>query len=163
MRTMPSPFTLEPAQADDLPHIVALKLAMFEECGHADLLATDAAERVLSDYQTLYARSEAQHFLARSGAQIVAMAGAFIKSEVPFRYFRVPITGFIGDVYSEPEFRRCGLALALNRHAIDWLAAKGIETVRLLASHSGRPIYEKLGFAHSDEMTLDLTRSHDLR
>ena len=143
------------ADLDDLPEIVRLKLAMFDECGHAAMLATDAFERILEDYISLYGKNEARHYIARSGARIVSVAGAFIKSEIPFRYFKIPIQGFIGDVYTEPAFRHQGLAIELSRQALEWLRSRKLRTVRLLASSSGRPIYEQLGFLLSDEMVLD--------
>jgi hypothetical protein len=53
------------------------------------------------EYQGLYADNLAIHFLAVADRQIVAMAGAFIKSDIPYCFFRNPNYGFIGDVYTE--------------------------------------------------------------
>jgi GNAT superfamily N-acetyltransferase len=124
---------------------------MFRESGHAQLLAPDAYDLVLSDYLEMYRTGQALHFVAGSGA-IVAMAGAFLKSDIPYRYFVRPTYGFIGDVYTESSFRRRGVARVLNDAALAWLRSKGVMTVRLLASVAGRPLYEKLGFVPSDEM-----------
>jgi GNAT superfamily N-acetyltransferase len=152
--TNPPRYEVEPAQAGDLPRIVDMKLAMFAEAGHASLLAPGARERILDDYQRLYASADAQHFVVRIGAAVVACAGAFVKTDLPFRYFDPPVYGFLGDVYTEPALRGRGLARQVNQHALLWLAGKGIRMVRLLASEAGRPLYTQLGFVASDEMVL---------
>lgn len=143
-----------PAAADDLPRIVEMKLAMFDESGHASLLAPGAGELILSDYKHLYAVGKAQHFLVRSGGGAIACAGAFLKSDVPFRYFRLPSYGFVGDVYTEPNFRGQGYAKLLSESVLLWLRSRGVRMVRLLASEAGRSLYGKLGFVPSDEMVL---------
>ena len=140
------------ATADELGRIVELKLAMFDEAGHRDLLASDAASLVLADYEQLYPGQQAQHFVARVDGRIVAMAGAFLKADLPFRYFRSTEYGFIGDVYTVPAWRGQKIATRLNRAALAWLRARGVNMVRLLASKAGRPMYDSLGFSSSDEM-----------
>lgn len=139
------------ATGADLEQIVRLKIEMFREAGHLQLLAPDAGERVIADYRELYRLGRAQHFVAASD-RIVAMAGAFLKSDLPYCYFVNPAYGFIGDVYTDESFRRLGLAETLSKAALAWLRSKGVHTVRLLASDAGRPLYEKLGFRASDEM-----------
>lgn len=101
----------------------------------------------------MYADGTARHFLA-CASEPVAIAGAFLKSDVPFRYFANPVYGFIGDVYTSPGFRGKGFSTQLNQLALEWLRAQGVAMVRLLASEAGRPLYEKLGFIPSDEMVL---------
>jgi hypothetical protein len=53
---------MEQATKDQLPRIVELKLAMFQEAGLAHLLADDFLPRVLQDYHALYASQDALHF-----------------------------------------------------------------------------------------------------
>ena len=59
-------------------------------------------------------------------------------------------------MYVKPEYRNKGLAASLSKSCIEWFKEKNIVMVRLLASESGRPIYEKLGFKPSDEMVLNI-------
>jgi predicted GNAT family acetyltransferase len=77
---------------------------------------------------------------------------------LPFRYFQSPTYGFIGDVYTEIQFRSLGIATRLSQDAMLWLQSKEIKMVRLLASETGRSIYEKLGFVPTDEMVFTFTR-----
>ncbi|MGA7952616.1 MAG: GNAT family N-acetyltransferase [Gloeobacterales cyanobacterium] len=144
------------AEPGDLPRIVELKIAMFKEAGHEGLLSAAAAEHVLEDYVRLYRESLAIHFIAKNAGYIVASAGAFIKSDLPFCYFHLGIYGFIGDVFTETELRGQGISTRLNKDALGWLKSRNVTIVRLLASDAGRPIYERLGFKPTDEMVLTL-------
>jgi GNAT superfamily N-acetyltransferase len=58
------------------------------------------------------------------------------------------------NVYTEPEFRRRGIARQIMLAILDWVKAQGLLSVNLHASDEGRPLYEKLGFEPSNEMRL---------
>ena len=60
----------------------------------------------------------------------------------------------IVNVYTEPAWRRRGLAGLLMRHILDFTRANGIHRVLLHASKEGRPLYESLGFVPTSEMRL---------
>lgn len=145
---------IEQATAGRLPRIVELKLAMFHEAGFADLLAVDFSTRVLRDYRVLYGSRQAMHFVAIQGDDIIAMAGGFLKADLPYRYYRNPRYGFVGDVYTSPAVRNRGLASRLSERVLDWLKSAGVRQVRLMATPAARPIYERLGFTATDEMAL---------
>lgn len=142
------------ATVDDLPRVVELKFAMFAEAGRASLLPPGSAKTILTDYQRLYNEGLARHFVVRTSAGVVACVGAFLKTDLPFRYFEPPRYGFIGDVYTDPAHRGHGYSTELNREALQWLRSEGVKMVRLLASDAGRSLYVKLGFEPSDEMVL---------
>ena len=52
----------------------------------------------------------------------------------------------IQNVYTEPEWRRRGLAGLLIKRIIDWTREQGIQSLVLHASDDGRAVYERLGF-----------------
>ncbi len=60
------------------------------------------------------------------------------------------------NVYTEPEFRRQGLARRLMLLMIQWLKEQGFVSVVLHASDEGRPLYESMGFLPTNEMRLRL-------
>jgi GNAT superfamily N-acetyltransferase len=62
----------------------------------------------------------------------------------------------VQNVYTEPEFRRQGLARQLMLAAISWCREQGLHSVSLHASDFGRPLYEDLGFHQTNEMRLNL-------
>jgi len=53
---------------------------------------------------------------------------------------------WIAMVLVDIESRRKGIATTLLQHALDFLDAQGVQTVRLDATAAGQPVYEKLGF-----------------
>jgi GNAT superfamily N-acetyltransferase len=57
-------------------------------------------------------------------------------------------------VYTKAVYRRRGLARELMKTAMEWCAREGVGTVILHASDEGRPLYEKLGFEATNEMSL---------
>ena len=127
---------------------------MFREFGYDQYLDVNAHEIIGEDYMRMYEASIATHFLAKSDNRIVGMAGAFIKSDIPFRYFSKGHYGFIGDVYTIRKYRNRGISMKLNKEALKWLKDYGVDFVRLLASDAGRPIYERLGFTPGVDMVL---------
>lgn len=144
------------AELSDVPVIVDFKLAMFEEAGLSHLLAANARQIIAADYHSMYELGQATHFLAidSPGRSVVACAGAFLKSDLPHRYFSPPFYGFMGDVYTHPQVRGQGIARALSGQAIAWLRDRGARSIRLLATPAARPIYETLGFTPTSEMEL---------
>jgi GNAT superfamily N-acetyltransferase len=59
----------------------------------------------------------------------------------------------IAMVLVNPEFRGRGIGKALMSHALDYLDAQGVTSVRLDATALGKPLYEKLGFVVEYELS----------
>jgi len=76
------------------------------------------------------------------------MAWSLIRSGVPAR--NDP------NVYTDPDYRRCGIARQLMATIITWCKQQGFARVTLHASGDGRQLYESLGFVDSNEMRLGL-------
>src|SRR5262249_27848829 len=63
--------------------------------------------------------------------------------------------GVIINVFTEPNWRRRGVAELLLRRLIDWAKEQCIDRIVLHASKDGRVLYERLGFIASNEMRFD--------
>ena len=61
-----------------------------------------------------------------------------------------PATGWVHGIVVRPECRRTGLGTRLTEVAIAWLRGRSVETVLLLATDAGRPVYEHLGFTEGE-------------
>lgn len=93
---------------------------------------------------------------------VIAGAGVVLRSIPPFP--RISATGnvsiadgqqaLIVNVFTEPQWRRRGLARLLMEHALNWCGERKIESVTLHASEDGRALYEQLGFVPTTEMRL---------
>ncbi|HEY3019151.1 MAG TPA: GNAT family N-acetyltransferase [Solirubrobacteraceae bacterium] len=60
-------------------------------------------------------------------------------------------TGWIGALGVVGALRRRGIGTALTEAAVEWLREHGARTVLLYATESGRPVYQRLGFAAEGE------------
>lgn len=144
------------ATVSELGTIAKMKFKMFQEVGVDELLMNDFIDEVIQYYEQMYEAGTARHFVIESEGQIVACAGAFVKDDIPYCFYRERKYGFIGDVFVTPEQRRKGHARALTQAILDWFRQREIKTVRLLASHGARNLYESLGFQATDQMTVTL-------
>jgi GNAT superfamily N-acetyltransferase len=92
--------------------------------------------------------------------KIIAGAGAQLRHVLPH-----PLTGPNGDaaisegrhaiilnVFTEPEWRRRGVAALLIQRIIDWSREQRLDRLVLHASDEGRALYERLGFIVTNEM-----------
>jgi GNAT superfamily N-acetyltransferase len=53
---------------------------------------------------------------------------------------------WIGMVLTGARFRGCGIASALQEHALGYAAAQQVDWVKLDATEAGRPLYRRYGF-----------------
>jgi GNAT superfamily N-acetyltransferase len=56
------------------------------------------------------------------------------------------------NVFTEPDWRRQGIATLLMREIIAWSQTERLDRLVLHASDEGRAIYERLGFVQANEM-----------
>lgn len=64
--------------------------------------------------------------------------------------------GYILNVFVEPERRGQGIAKALMELAMAEGRSRGLQYMILHATAQGRPMYEKLGWAQTSEMSISL-------
>ena len=99
------------------------------------------------------------HWLALDGLGRVAGGGGVLLSPWPANP-KDPCTqrAVILNVYTEPEFRKRGIARQIMRTILVWVKQQGLRSVNLHASDQGRLLYEKLGFEATNEMRLRFDR-----
>jgi ribosomal protein S18 acetylase RimI-like enzyme len=98
-------------------------------------------------------RGEAAYFVALDGTRIIGTAGALLTSGYPAAIHGIR-NGYIFGVHVDAPYRGRGIATKLTENAIAFLRSRDPWSIRLHASPFGRPIYEKLGFAATNEMQL---------
>ena len=64
--------------------------------------------------------------------------------------------GLVMNFYTEKEWRRTGLGEFVMKTIIDWSRENGVVSLVLHASSMGRPLYERLGFTPTNEMSYHL-------
>jgi len=149
---------IRPASLDDLPHILHHRKAMFSDMGHQDAAILDrmrpTSETFLRDsmpkgaYRGWLAETAGGLIVAGGGIAIVPWPGS---PDDP-----TPRRGWILNIYTEPEFRRRGIARQIMERIVAWCRAEGLLAVNLHASDFGRALYESMGFQPTNEMRLYL-------
>jgi len=100
---------------------------------------------------------------------IIAGAGVIIRVVPPFphRHEDGKITiaegrqGLIVNVFTEPEWRRRGIAKLLMKEIIEWSREQSLDDLVLHASDDGRALYQQLSFVLTNEMRLRGDRQPD--
>jgi GNAT superfamily N-acetyltransferase len=151
-------FAIVPAAAADIDTIVHHRRSMFRDMGYA---AGDELESMCAAFRPwLAARMKSGEYLAwlarAEDGRNVAGLGLWLMDWPPHMIGPGAPRGNILNVYTEPEFRRRGIARALLSTALDWCRAHRIAAVILHASAEGRPLYVSLGFQPTNEMRISL-------
>jgi GNAT superfamily N-acetyltransferase len=140
---------------------------MFQEMGR---LAADAVEIVTRTaaayFETAIPGGAYAAWVAAPIDQptvIVAGGGALRRTLLPRPHDGHPEVivdeeALIVNVYTDPAWRRLGIAASIMGHILDWTRAEGIARVVLHASAAGRPMYERMGFVPTNEMRYDAPR-----
>lgn len=161
---MPNEFHVRRATLDDADVIGTHRARMFYDMGDIpDHLFAEFQARSRDHLHEMLTNGEYVGWLASptdSLGKIIAGAGVQLRRVSPH-----PSTGPNGEpgigegrhaiiinVYTDPEWRRRGVASLLMQHIIDWSRAERLDRLVLHASDDGRALYEKLGFEQTNEM-----------
>jgi len=150
--------SLRQATLEDARTIAKHRRLMFRDMGYADEAALDAMMAKFLPW--LEKKIESRDYLAwlavTTADFVVAGAGLWLMDWPPHMVGSSSRRGNILNVYTDPQFRRRGLAKRLMQTALDWCKTNQIDFVILHASEEGRRLYESLGFLDSNEMRLKL-------
>jgi ribosomal protein S18 acetylase RimI-like enzyme len=147
------------AVAADIPVLVALRRLMFVEMGYRDETGLSRMAEASTRYMEQELPSgEFRAWVAEAGAErrAVASIGLVIHRAPPTVRNLAGREGYIMNLVTLPEWRRQGIATALLRVVLDTLRAEGTPVAALHASAAGRAMYERVGFAATNEMRLRL-------
>ena len=138
----------------DVALITRHRVAMFADAGSApDPVLAEMARHFEPWVRRRIAEDKYAGWITSDVDRPIASAGLLVLDWAP--HYLDPIgeqRGYILNVFVEPEYRGQGLAKMLTRECMDEARRRGIGVVALHASKKGRPVYERLGFAMSNEM-----------
>jgi len=148
--------TIREAGPDDVETILRHRRSMFQAMSEG---TTEELDRMVEFARPWLARMLAngsyRHWLARDGAGRLAGGGGVLLSPWPPNPLD-PSTerAVILNVYTEPDFRRRGVARDVMQTILSWIEGRGLRSANLHASDEGRHLYETLGFEATNEMRL---------
>jgi len=153
-------YVIRRATVDDVPVVARHRVAMFRDMGQVptEAMAAQLLELSLPALGAALRDGSYVGWLAIDATgDIVAGAGVHIKPQLPrpapdhatIASGPVPL---VLNVYTEPAWRRRGLARALMSTLMQWAKDQGCDRVVLHASPDGRALYESVGFVPTNEM-----------
>lgn len=149
------------ATVADAPVLAEHRAAIFRDMGtlhpdaHAPLVAATTAY-----FHDAIPSGEYVAFVAvpaDAPDRIVAGAGVQFRRRIPrvaagVSRLASDWEGLVVNVYTDPTWRRRGVARRLMQRVIDAARERGVGGLVLHASAEGRPLYEGLGFVPTNEM-----------
>lgn len=153
---METTFSLRSATVEDAAIVAHHRRQMFHDMGHHDPAQLDVmAERFTEWVRVRLADGCYRGWFAMTAdQQVAAGAGVWLMDWPPHVVSQSAVRANILNVYTEPGFRRRGLARMLMQNVLDWCKANAIDAIILHASPDGRPLYEAMGFEATNEMRL---------
>ena len=156
MDDMQADATIREALPSESAIILHHRRSMFRDMGEGTVEELDRMVEVASPWLAwALADGSYRHWLALDSSGRVAGGGGVLLCPWPANP-KEPCTqrAVILNVYTEPEFRKRGIARQIMLTIMAWVKQQGLRSVNLHASDEGRHLYEKLGFEATNEMRL---------
>ena len=148
---------LRPATVDDLECILHHRRSMFADMNEGSEADRDAMIAVARPFIAAgLVDGSYRGWLIEIAGDVVAGGGVAIVPYQPTPLDPVCHRAFVLNVYTEPAFRRQGLARMLMETIVAWCRQEGFRSLSLHASDDGRPLYDSLGFQPTNDMRLVL-------
>jgi len=150
-------FTLRATTLSDLELHVHHRVVMFKAMDYGDEAGREIMAATFRDrLRTWLSTGEVRGVLAESGGQVVGGALLQFKEALPNPLSPQAVRGYLFNVYTDPAFRRRGLARQMTIALLDVAKAQGIGMVELHASKDAETLYRSMGFEPTPEFRLVL-------
>jgi len=152
------PIVIRRATVEDAVTIARHRAAMFRDMGELSPDDFDVLRKASEDWLApRLANGEYVGWLVEQNGVVVAGGGLLLREMWPVPgCCRAGRWAHVGNVYTERNHRRRGLARAVMEAILQWCKSNAIDHVTLAASREGRPLYEFLGF-EADGMAMKLS------
>ena len=129
---------------NDLETFINMRITQLREEGATDEM--DLYPALMDYYQRHLANGTFVSWLAMDGDKIIGTSGMSFVEKPP--YFGCPTgrIGLLSSMYTNPDYRRQGIARELLRRVVEEARAYGCGTVQITASDMGVLLYSNFGF-----------------
>ena len=157
-RTARSKLSVRPAGVRDLDALVLQRRAMWKALGIRDIEVHEKGDRVYRRWARARLRNhQLMAWVVKTDDGRIAGGGCVWLQPVQPRPHRGSMfQPYLLSMYTEPDFRRRGVASMVVKEAIRWCRKNKFGRLMLHASETCRRVYRKLGFKRTWEMRLDL-------
>ena len=131
----------------DLETFISMRITQLREEGATDEM--DLSPALMDYYQRHLANGTFVSWLALDGDKIIGTSGMSFVEKPP--YFGCPTgrIGLLSSMYTNPDYRRKGIARELLRMVVEEARAYGCGTVQITASDMGVLLYSDFGFVRN--------------
>jgi GNAT superfamily N-acetyltransferase len=151
------PFAVREATAADVHTLVSHRRKMWLDIGRDAPSSVREADRPYEAWVRRMMRTRRfVGFVATVGEEVAGSGAVWLREEQPRPGMDEGSAPYLLSMYTEPRFRRSGVATAIVRAAILWSRARGYRKLELHASRAGRSVYRALGFERTWEMRAEL-------
>ena len=128
----------------DLETFISMRINQLREEGATDEM--DLSPALMDYYLRHLANGTFVSWLALDGDKIIGTSGMSFVEKPP--YFGCPTgrIGLLSSMYTNPDYRRQGIARELLRRVVEEARAYGCGTVQITASDMGVLLYSDFGF-----------------
>ena len=128
----------------DLPAFITMRITQLREEGATEEL--DLVPALKNYYHRHLADGTFVSWLALDGEKIIGTSGMSFVEKPP--YFSCPSgrIGLLSSMYTEPDYRRKGIAKELLRRVVEEARGYGCGSVQITASDMGVLLYSDFGF-----------------
>lgn len=151
-------YTLREANLDDLLTLVNQRRTMFVEATNAkNQKALDDMDSTYKNYiKKALTEGSFKAWVVEMNKKIIAGGAISIYEQPPRPQDYTLRYVYVHSIYTDPEYRRQGLARKILENIINWCRENGLKTLTLHAVEVSRPLYESLGFQPTTEMRMFL-------
>ena len=140
---------LRRATISDTETLIRLRIAFLTDGGYRsegeDLAALE--ERLRAYFESAIPTGEFAAVFAEEAGEIASVAYLSVSRRYSRRVEAIVPCGMIYNVFTPVAYRRRGLATLVLKELLRISEELDLDSVELLASEAGKPLYEKLGFA----------------
>ncbi|HJT16092.1 MAG TPA: GNAT family N-acetyltransferase, partial [Thermoanaerobaculia bacterium] len=144
-------FQIREATLNDVPLLADARYAMFQEAGYTELetmriVSPAYIASALRDgtYRAWIAETETGERVGSGAVTVTAAPPHPLDSNTS--------RATVWSLYTDPAWRRRGIARQLMTEILSWCRAKGLRTISLHATPAGAALYEQFGFRKTSEM-----------
>lgn len=144
-----------PATIDDVAELIRLRKIMMSS------LSTDSGTTEWVTAAEAMLRKELSDpegvigvFVVDAGDALSSCAIGMIQQRLPGPRNPTGLTGYIGNVSTDPRYRRRGHSRACVSALLEWFRQRGVRRADLRSSAEAEPLYTELGFSRTPDPSM---------